>query len=281
MSQPTKYGTVGDAAAAPAPAPANGPVVDEEQSVQAGKTVKSRRGGIRRRLTVDLNREWADIVLILCYLITGLLDSASISIWRSFVSMQTGNTVYIGLGLARPAESKTWVKSLTSLACFCVGSIVFSRFHRFFSPKRRWVLTLSFIVQFFLIAAAASMVTWGPDEHESDELGWNVLAPIALIAFQSAGQAVASRALKFNALTSVVLTSIYCDLFSDPFLLKLDNPERNRRLAAPIMLLVGAIAGGLFSHSFMGIAGALWAAAILKFFAVVAWLLWPEERVEE
>jgi len=39
---------------------------------------------------VDIKRDWADVVLILCYVITGLLDSASISVWGSFVSMQTG-----------------------------------------------------------------------------------------------------------------------------------------------------------------------------------------------
>jgi hypothetical protein len=42
-------------------------------------------------LTAHVSRDWADLILILCYLITGLLDSASISVWGSFVSMQTGN----------------------------------------------------------------------------------------------------------------------------------------------------------------------------------------------
>jgi hypothetical protein len=51
-----------------------------------------RRGGrdVRSRLTAELDREWADCVLLLCYMITGLLDASSISIWGSFVSMQTG-----------------------------------------------------------------------------------------------------------------------------------------------------------------------------------------------
>jgi hypothetical protein len=44
----------------------------------------------RKYLVVDVNRDWADVVLILCYFITGLLDSSSISVWGSFVSMQTG-----------------------------------------------------------------------------------------------------------------------------------------------------------------------------------------------
>ena len=38
----------------------------------------------------NVNRNWADVVLILCYTITGLLDSSAVFIWGSFVSMQTG-----------------------------------------------------------------------------------------------------------------------------------------------------------------------------------------------
>lgn len=47
---------------------------------------------MRKAAKVEVKRDWADVVLILCYVITGLLDSSSISIWGSFVSMQTGRT---------------------------------------------------------------------------------------------------------------------------------------------------------------------------------------------
>lgn len=47
----------------------------------------------RRHLRADVSRDWADVVLVLCYFITGLLDSASISYWGSFVSMQTGTPI--------------------------------------------------------------------------------------------------------------------------------------------------------------------------------------------
>lgn len=103
---------------------------------------------------------------------------------------------------------------------------------------------------------------------------------IALIAFQSAGQAVASRALQYSGLTSVVLTSNYCDLFSDPRLFKLgltDNPERNRRTAAPILLLGGTMIGGVWAHSSVGLTGALWTAVGLKAVVVVAWFVWAPE----
>lgn len=49
-----------------------------------------RTGSIRKSMMTDVARDWADVVLLLCYITTGLLDSSSISAWGSFVSMQTG-----------------------------------------------------------------------------------------------------------------------------------------------------------------------------------------------
>lgn len=131
-----------------------------------------------------------------------------------------------------------------------------------------------------LIIGAAIIVTLGPTAGKED-ITWNVLIPIALVAFQACGQAVASRALKHNALTSVVLTSIYCDLFSDANLFAVQNTERNQRTGAPLLLLFGACMGGLLAHSEVGIAGALWTAAVLKFFIVLTWFFWPADPSSE
>ncbi|KAI1331014.1 hypothetical protein F5Y16DRAFT_361935 [Xylariaceae sp. FL0255] len=250
---------------------------DEEQPLLDG--VLGRKRGLRETLAADVSRNWADLVLLVCYVVTGMLDSAAISTWGSFVSMQTGNTVYFGLGIAAPSESTRWIKSGTSLGFFCVGSMFFSSFHRSFAPKRRWVLCASFMMQMALIIAAAAILTFGPiSGNPQTSIGWPELVPIALIAFQSCGQAVVSRALKYNALTSVVLTSIYCDLFSDANLLATHNVERNQRVAAPLLLLVGAVIGGLVAHSSIGTAGVLWIAAGMKFLVIVTWFLWPAEE---
>lgn len=185
--------------------------------------------------------------------------------------------MYIGLGLAHPEESTRWIKSGVSLISFCAGSFLFSRFHRFFSPKRRWVLCASFAFQVFCTASAAAIITATGQPTDKEEIGWHVLVPIAMVAFQSCGQAVTSRALKYNALTSVVLTSIYCDLFSDAELFALRNAERNRRVGAPLFLLLGALLGGRVSHTSLGVAGSLWIASVLKAIVVVVWFIWPAE----
>ncbi|KAF5551758.1 DUF1275 domain-containing protein [Fusarium napiforme] len=260
-------------------------VRDEETPLLGSSLSRPQKESWKERLQHDVSCSWADAVLLACYVVTGLLDSSSIQVWGTFVSMQTGNTVYVGLGLASLATSTPGprlYKSALSIASFCLGSFLFARFHRLVSPRRRWVLCASFTIQALLTSAAALIVTLRPPAPNTDSLAWNVLVPIALMAFQSCGQAVASRALKQNALISLVLTSVYCDLFSDKELFALDNVSRNQRAAAPTLLLVGVIAGGLFAQSSVGIAGALWIAAGLKLCMVIAWFLWrSEEETEE
>jgi len=143
-------------------------------------------------------------------------------------------------------------------------------------------MVTSYSIQLILIITASLMVTLGPKTGTSGPVTVWIGVPIALIAFQSAGQAVSSRALQFNAMTSVVLTSIYCDLFSDQRLWSgfKENPERNRRVAAPILTCLGALFGGLWAHSPFGLAGALWTAVVLKLGVIIAWFLWAAEKEE-
>lgn len=231
----------------------------------------------------EINTRWSHLILLLSYLCTGLLDSVAVHVWGSFVSMQTGNTVYIGLGLAGAGSNgnKRWIKSSTSLFCFCVGSFLFSRYQRMYQPKRRWVLTASFALQAVFVIAAAIIVGHmdAAGAAEGGELRWQVLLPIAIIAFQSSAQAQISRALGYNALTSVVLTSIYCDLFGDQKLFEplTKNVSRNQRIAAPVMLCFGAFLGGRWAQTETGMAGALWTAAFVKVVALVACVLWPRK----
>lgn len=133
-----------------------------------------------------------------------------------------------------------------------------------------------------MIVAAALMVTLGPKTDSSGPVTVWIAVPIALVAFQSAGQAVTSRVLQFNALTGVVLTSIYVDLFSDVqlFAPPTQNVQRNQRVAAPVLLLIGALFGGLWAHSEFGLAGALWTAVALKLLVIIAWCFWSEEPEE-
>ncbi|KAF2462202.1 hypothetical protein BDY21DRAFT_330746 [Lineolata rhizophorae] len=96
-------------------------------------------------------------------------------------------------------------------------------------------------------------------------------------------QIACSRLLGFSELPTNVLTSTYADLAGDAGVLRLDNPKRNRRLGAAVLLLGGAISGGWLMRAGIGAHGVLWVAAGLK--AVVVVFVWvalsPRVGVDE
>jgi hypothetical protein len=100
------------------------------------------------------------------------------------------------------------------------------------------------------------------------------LVPLGFLAFQSGGQIVTSRLLGFNEVPTTVLTSVYCDLASDPKFFVKDNVKRNRRAAAVIALLVGGIAGGWISRSSVGLSVNFWIAAVIKMIIAASWSVW-------
>lgn len=260
---------------------------DEEHASLLANNNKSPLTRLQTHLTTPISTTWTDIPLLSCYLITGLLDSSATSTWGAFVSMQTGNTVYLGLGVFSPTagSSDRWARGLIAIAAFCFGSFVFSRFHRFFGGRKRWVIVSSYLFQLLFILAAALMTRFDPssDPPKGRSIDVFTAVPLALLAFQAGGQAVISRVLGFGALTSVVLTSIYCDLWSDEKVLnwKAKDPERNRRAAAVVLLLVGAIAGGAWERSSIGLQGALWTAVGLKGVLIGVWCVWKAEKSSE
>lgn len=104
------------------------------------------------------------------------------------------------------------------------------------------------------------------------------ILPITLLAFQAAGQIVASRLLAFDEIPTVVLTTLLCDLLVDTKLYTRpwsSNPKRNRRIAAFLALFIGAMtAGGLSKTTSM--ASSLWLAVGLKGAITLSWFVWRD-----
>ncbi|CAI7592349.1 unnamed protein product [Penicillium glandicola] len=158
-----------------------------------GRASKPHRlSQLSKNLCDEIDPKYGDLVLLFCYIITGLLDSSAVFIWGSFVSMQTGNTVYFGLGFVGTKDDR-WIKSGVSIAGFCLGSLCFATFHRVFPARRRWVLCASFLVQALCVSIAALIVTLYQPARDAP-LSRFILVPVALVAFQSSGQAVTSPA---------------------------------------------------------------------------------------
>ncbi|KAI9845979.1 MAG: hypothetical protein M1837_004385 [Sclerophora amabilis] len=283
---------------------------ESEPAEEVDHVVKSRLGPrLRQHLRAEVSSGHADILLLWCCLISGLLDStvyngmlsvflpglarrATADLWiftsmialGTFVSMQTGNTIFTGLGASNPDTSKPygWAKSLMSIMCFIFGSLFFSRFCRFFGPLRRSTLIYSFLLQTILIFVTAAVIQAGAIDGSvqllAHEIQWKELVPIGLLSFQSSGQIVGSRNLGLNEIPTVVITSVLCDLMSDQQLVSplRSNAKRNRRVLAFFGILVGAIVGGFIADATGGMEVVLWISGGIKLLITCAWALWPE-----
>ncbi|KAL1971317.1 hypothetical protein VTN77DRAFT_269 [Rasamsonia byssochlamydoides] len=257
--------------------------------VEANRSKSSKLVSRAGWWTETVTQKHADIFFVLCSLITGLSDGVSYATFGCFISMQTGNTIFVGLGASGLPTSHPfgWLKSLVSICSFFVGSFTFATLMRRVGSRQRRTLTTSFAIQSLFIFVAAAVIQSGAIPHalNQEPTGGKLfleLIPLALLAFQFGGQITASRAMGFNELPTIVLTSVYFDIASDPALTAgvTENVKRNRRIGSVTAILTGAIAAGWLCRSHAEMQSALWIAGFIKFCIATAWLFWPpaEER---
>lgn len=139
---------------------------------------------------------------------------------------------------------------------------------------------MSFVLQASIIVISAGLIEGGVissalgDRLSRTTPPWDQEVPIILLSIQSAGQIVASRALGFNEVPTVVITSLLCDLVSDPKLFLIRNQKRDRRVIAFVLTLLGAVIGGWVMKATQAITPTLWLSAGIKVVVVLAWGLW-------
>lgn len=263
-------------------------------SVRSGPASQPAKPSVVSSLRDDINLQYADIPVCLCSLVSGLCDSIAFNASSVFVSMQTGNTVFLALGTAGlPANvPMLWLKALCSIGSFMFGVFCFGQ-SRNFRPMSKATLAASFLLQSIFIFIAAALAQGGivpafgllnvaQELAGAKDADLKALGPIILLAFQFGGQICTSRILGFNEVPTNVLTSVYCDLFNDPKLFApwSANPKRNRRASAVVLMLIGAIAGGWLARSNAGMSSALWIAGAIKLGIAVAWVLWKSKEVK-
>ncbi|KAK8010363.1 hypothetical protein PG990_009328 [Apiospora arundinis] len=230
--------------------------------------------------TVDTRAGYIPL-LILCF-VTGLTDGTLYNAYGTFVSMQTGNTIFIALGTSgQNNKPYGWARSLCSLGCFAFGCVSFANLHKLIGgPRLRRTLLCSFFLQTVCVVVAVSIIQGGiidgtyPSRGDPNKVNFTELAAVALLSFQAAGQIVNSRGLGVSEVPTVVITSLLCDLVSDEHLLVglSKNGKRNRRAIAFVLTLAGAICGGWISKATHQVGPCLWLVAAIKASITMYWM---------
>ncbi|KAH8647669.1 hypothetical protein BX600DRAFT_518098 [Xylariales sp. PMI_506] len=251
---------------------------DKELESQPDLTVEDRKALTARdrfftHLSKEVNVSSGYIPLLACCFVTGLTDGTLYNAYGTFVSMQTGNTIFVALGASHQnTKPYGWARSLCSIGCFAIGCFVFARIHKMIGGARlRCTLITSFFLQTVCVMLAAALIQSNiidgtyPSPRPASDIDFKELAAVALLSAQAGGQIVNSRGLGVSEVPTVVITSLICDLVMDESLFVgfQQNPKRNRRAIAFVLTLLGAICGGWISKATRAVQPSLWIVSAL------------------
>ncbi|KAL4903979.1 hypothetical protein BDW74DRAFT_185713 [Aspergillus multicolor] len=209
-----------------------------------------------------LNEDIREDLLLECQLLllsfaTGIQDAAAWPDYACFASNQTGNTLFLAIGVAGLANNAYSFSNIgMSLGMFVLGGLVMGQLGNWFGVRRRLWLLLSSIIQTVLVFVGMIVQYTLPIKPE----GPAALGVIACLAFSSGGQVAMSRSLKITEITTAMATAAYVDVVVDPGLLKVHNRLRDRRVMFLVMLTAGCFAGAFAQRAVNSSFALLWCA---------------------
>jgi uncharacterized membrane protein YoaK (UPF0700 family) len=188
-------------------------------------------------------------------LVSGLIDAVSfLRLGHVFVANMTGNVVLLGFAIGG-AKDISIAGSLIAIAFFMLGALIggrLSRRHAEAGAHLLWETTLSKIV--LMLAAAAIAWLFGTG-------GAIAYVVIAILAISMGLQNAAARSMAVPDITTTVVTQTITGLAMDSALAGGNNVRWRRRVAAVVIMFLGALIGAALIFKF-GIAAALIAAAL-------------------
>jgi uncharacterized membrane protein YoaK (UPF0700 family) len=167
---------------------------------------------------------------------TGVQDAAAWTDYSCFASNQTGNTLFLAIGVAGLAKNVYSFQNIgMSLGSFVAGGLVMGQIGNHIGVRKRFWLLITSIIQTAMVFVAAAI------NHYQDAS--TALLALFLLAFSSGAQVAMSRSLKITEITTAMATAAYVDVVVDPAILQLHNRLRNRRVLFLAMLTAGCFGG--------------------------------------
>ncbi|KIJ99303.1 hypothetical protein K443DRAFT_680027 [Laccaria amethystina LaAM-08-1] len=244
---------------------------------------------------VDTTQTTSQLALY-CFM-TGYIDVISFSAIFVWCGFQTGNFAQLAIALARlfygPSGSRDTTfhradqQALTSLISFNAGAFIGRIGDRVGAHKRIWLISGTFIQAVLTMAAAIAFWKSGQPSisNARDDPAWTNVATFVGLAFMSASlgvQGIVGKRLNTQFGTTIVLTTVWVELVSDPRLFRLRQRviTRDHRLIAAVSLFIGAFISRVILQK-IGTAGTLGIGVGFRILSCFTWLFVPTKRGQE
>lgn len=246
-------------------------------------------------LMSDVDPSHATFPLAAFCFMTGFIGAISFSAIFVWCGFQTGNFVQLSLALARLFEGppghrdhtfhKADQQALTSFISFNMGSSIGRLGDRIGPMTRLWLVLGTFIQALFTMVAAIAVWKSGQASiaDERADPAWTNTLTFVCLAFMSASlglQGIMGQRLNTQFAATIVLTTVWVELMSDPKLFQLRQKiiTRDHKLIAAFSLL----AGGFIGRSLLGqigAAGTLGVGTGIRILIALAWIIVPGKPV--
>jgi uncharacterized membrane protein YoaK (UPF0700 family) len=214
-----------------------------------------------------------DALLMALAMSSGAIDSVSfLALGKVFTAFMTGNIAFLGLAIAgAPGPNISMV--LVAFFAFGVGVYIASKLLLRFRSLDTWPRQVTVVLGLSLIPQALFAVLWAVKPHALSSSDTDAL--VALWALAMGMQSAAARRLNVAGVFTTAATATIIHLAGDFAGWKVQAGERTRLAGVILMLLLGAVCGGLlllharpYAPLFpLTITAAVWLTAATRFHA--------------
>ncbi len=197
--------------------------------------------------------------LLVLTFVTGIIDAVTfLGLGQVFAAMQTGNVIFLGLGIAGAAGAAV-LAPLVSLVAFVAGGGLAALLARGSSPRPGHGLGAALAIEVSLLTAAAAIAA--ATDVSAGEL--SACATIALLALAMGVRNTMVRGFGGPNLATTVLNLTLTALTSPAPLSVASGSDLAQRAAAFLAILAGAASGALLLKTSLALPLAIAAAITL------------------
>jgi uncharacterized membrane protein YoaK (UPF0700 family) len=266
--------------------------IDVKHELPEPATTPSSKRSIGEFMMEEIDGDQSTWQLTAFCFMTGWIDAVSFSAVFVWCAFQTGNTLQLSLALARlfqPGTNDTSFhepdkQALTSLLTFLFGAFVGRIGDRMGARTRKWLFYGTFLQA--LLTMGAAIAVWQSHQLsvavDRGTPAWTnarTFAALGLMSMSMGLQGIMGKRVNSQFATTIVLTTVWCELVADPKLFNFRHMVKTRD--HKVLGIFALFIGGFTSRAILQTIGAessLGIACGIRVLMAISWLFVPAKK---